>query len=64
MLTSAHVVCDAETIGVYRPGWPEVFRGRVVWRGTSGGRDDAALVEITDGRWQPPGGAAVRWGSW
>src|SRR2546423_1794914 len=38
------------------------WRGRVVWRGTPGGRDDAALVEVDDPRWRPRLGTGVRWG--
>ncbi|MFC9327375.1 tetratricopeptide repeat protein [Kitasatospora sp. NPDC057015] len=62
VLTSAHVVRDAATVEVYKPGSAGTYRGRVVWRGTSGGRDDAALVQVTDERWNPPGDAAARWG--
>jgi tetratricopeptide (TPR) repeat protein len=37
-------------------------RGVVVWRGTPGGRDDAALVQIDDPAWRPPPGSAPPWG--
>ncbi|MCF2533180.1 tetratricopeptide repeat protein [Yinghuangia soli] len=36
--------------------------GRVVWRGTPGGVDDVALVEITDPAWQSRARRPVRWG--
>ncbi|MCG6497815.1 tetratricopeptide repeat protein [Kitasatospora sp. A2-31] len=62
VLTSAHVVREAETVELYRPGGGATYRGRVVWRGRSGGRDDAALVEVTDERWCPPRSASTRWG--
>ncbi|MFC0111571.1 tetratricopeptide repeat protein [Kibdelosporangium aridum] len=63
VLTSAHVVGEAGTeVVVFRPGHPDTVRGSVVWRGTPGGRDDAALVRleraIVDGGVLP----RVRWG--
>lgn len=63
VLTSAHVVgrCGG-SVGVFQPGRDAVSAGTVVWSGTPGGRDDAALVRIEDTSWQPPAGAAVRWG--
>ncbi|MGZ2360923.1 tetratricopeptide repeat protein [Streptomyces sp. 372A] len=45
---------------VFRPGRDGVRGGRVVWCGTPGGRDDAALVLLDDAAWSAPG--AVRWG--
>jgi hypothetical protein len=63
VLTSAHVTGpEGAAVQVFHPGRPKVYAGRVVWRGTPGGRDDAALVAITDAAWTPPAGAAVRWG--
>ncbi|MFE2722451.1 tetratricopeptide repeat protein [Kitasatospora sp. NPDC059327] len=61
VLTSAHVVCDASVVPLGRPG-AVLVPGTVVWRGTGGGRDDAALVRVDDPRWQPPHGTAPRWG--
>ncbi|MFJ5117631.1 tetratricopeptide repeat protein [Kitasatospora sp. NPDC088548] len=62
VLTSAHVVGRATTVRLYRPGEEPLYDGVVVWCGTPGERDDAALVLVDDGRWYPPGGAKVRWG--
>ncbi|MFI5591668.1 trypsin-like peptidase domain-containing protein [Amycolatopsis sp. NPDC051758] len=73
VLTAAHVVEGRSTVDVFRPGRPEVVTGSVVWSGTPGGRDDAALISVppfadVDGpvRWgravtRRPG---VRWESW
>ncbi|MGW2397445.1 tetratricopeptide repeat protein [Kitasatospora sp. NPDC001664] len=63
VLTSAHVVARAgERVQVFRPGGAGRVGGRVVWCGTPGGRDDAALVLLDDdSAWQAPG-AVVRWG--
>ncbi|MFJ3673831.1 tetratricopeptide repeat protein, partial [Streptomyces sp. NPDC090106] len=45
VLTSAHVVPPVGgTVRVYRPGRPDSWQAVVVWRGTPGGRDDAALL--------------------
>ncbi|MFE9831591.1 hypothetical protein ACFYPK_23495 [Streptomyces halstedii] len=62
MLTSAHVAGQAgERVEVFRPGHDGVRGGRVVWCGTPGGRDDAALVLLDDGTaWSSPG--VVHWG--
>ncbi|WP_433727994.1 tetratricopeptide repeat protein [Nocardia sp. CA-129566] len=61
MLTSAHVVDAYGAVAmVFRPGRAGQFVGHVVWRGTPGGRDDAALVEIDDPEWTPVEGAARR----
>ncbi|MQS08448.1 tetratricopeptide repeat protein, partial [Streptomyces alkaliphilus] len=64
VLTSAHVVPDTGgTVRLFRPGRAEVWHGEVVWRGSPGGRDDAALLRIGDPGWQPPPGPpGVRWG--
>ncbi|MFJ9646409.1 acyl carrier protein [Streptomyces sp. NPDC101206] len=63
VLTSAHVAArEGGEVEVFRPGGGREFVGRTVWRGTPGGRDDAALVLVTDDDWQPPLGAGVRWG--
>ncbi|WP_279578617.1 hypothetical protein [Streptomyces sp. Tu 3180] len=71
MLTSAHVVTVPEQeavapvgrrVEVFHPGGDHVLNGVVVWCGTAGGRDDAALVLVEDDpRWGAPV-AAVRWG--
>ncbi|MGW2651905.1 tetratricopeptide repeat protein [Streptomyces sp. NPDC001393] len=47
---------------LFHPGSKATFGGMVVWCGTPGGRDDAALVYVDDMAWQPPAGAGVRWG--
>ncbi|MCX4451572.1 tetratricopeptide repeat protein [Streptomyces sp. NBC_01789] len=62
VLTSAHVAAGAgERVEVFRPGRDGVCGGRVVWCGTPGGRDDAALVLLDDDpAWSWPG--VVRWG--
>jgi hypothetical protein len=62
VLTSAHVVgqCGAQAM-VFRPGRAGSYVGRVVWCGTPGGRDDAALVAVDDPDWTPVDGV-VRWG--
>ncbi|MER6825008.1 tetratricopeptide repeat protein [Streptosporangium sp. NPDC000563] len=62
-LTSAHVVGDvgtgAEVFGLRQ----EPVRAEVVWRGTPGGRDDAALITIDDPLWRVPAGRPlVQWG--
>ncbi|MEU3883062.1 tetratricopeptide repeat protein, partial [Streptomyces californicus] len=63
MLTSAHVVARAgELVQVFQPGGAGMLSGRVVWCGTPGERDDAALVLLDDDPdWQVPE-AVVRWG--
>ncbi|MFE3717726.1 tetratricopeptide repeat protein [Streptomyces cyaneofuscatus] len=63
VLTSAHVAARrGELVQVFRPGGTAVSGGVVVWCGTPGGRDDAALVEVDDAGWRPPAGAGARWG--
>ncbi|MFD9407951.1 trypsin-like peptidase domain-containing protein [Streptomyces sp. NPDC059989] len=63
VLTSAHVVGPAgDEANLFLPGRSGSFRGRVVWRGTPGGRDDAALVQVTSATWVPAAGRPVRWG--
>ncbi|WP_344894761.1 tetratricopeptide repeat protein [Actinomadura meridiana] len=47
---------------VFFPGREGVFDATVVWRGTPGGRNDAALLRVDDTSWQAPAGAGVRWG--
>ncbi|MGV9601911.1 tetratricopeptide repeat protein [Streptosporangium sandarakinum] len=63
VLTSAHVTGPAGTaVRVFHPGRTGVYGGAVVWAGTAGGRDDAALVAVEDPAWEPPAGGVVRWG--
>ncbi|MCT2583346.1 tetratricopeptide repeat protein [Actinophytocola gossypii] len=63
VLTSAHVVGAEGGETHVRPlGGADRYRATVVWRGTPGGRDDAALVLVEDPRWRPPTGSGVRWG--
>ncbi|WP_240677884.1 tetratricopeptide repeat protein, partial [Actinacidiphila soli] len=63
VLTSAHAVpAPGGTVSLFRPGQVDRWSATVVWRGTPGGRDDAALVRVDDPAWAPPPGAPVRWG--
>lgn len=63
VLTSAHVVGPAGAeVSLFFPGRDVDFGARVVWRGTPGGRDDAALVRADPDGWSPPTGRPVRWG--
>ncbi|WP_073816182.1 tetratricopeptide repeat protein [Kitasatospora sp. CB01950] len=62
VLTSAHVIEGAAAVPVYRPGDRQPVTAVVVWHGTSGGRDDAALLQVADRRRQSAGTAGVRWG--
>ncbi|MFB7678367.1 tetratricopeptide repeat protein [Kitasatospora purpeofusca] len=63
MLTSAHVTGPVGTrVKVFHPAGSGTAQGRVVWSGTPGGRDDAALVLVHDSdHWRPPT-TPVRWG--
>ncbi|MGW2823721.1 P-loop NTPase, partial [Streptomyces sp. NPDC001443] len=71
VLTSAHVVTVprqervaplGRRVQVFHPGGDRALDGGVVWCGTSGGRDDAALVLVDDNPgWSAPV-APVRWG--
>ncbi|MFJ7423841.1 hypothetical protein ACIQXD_35405 [Streptomyces uncialis] len=56
MLSSAHVTGAAgKRVKVFHPGAGGDAGGTVVWAGTPGGRDDAALVLVDDSpHWQPP----------
>ncbi|MFE9257307.1 tetratricopeptide repeat protein [Streptomyces sp. NPDC006879] len=63
VLTSAHVVSTVGAgVEVFRPGGVGSFEGAVVWCGSPGARDDAALVHVGDGAWRPLSGAVTRWG--
>ncbi|WP_158715630.1 trypsin-like peptidase domain-containing protein, partial [Streptomyces sp. NRRL S-481] len=63
VLTSAHVApALGESAEFFQPGRTLQYSARVVWRGTPGGRDDAALLLIDDPAWQPVQSPAVRWG--
>ncbi|MFE9426353.1 tetratricopeptide repeat protein [Kitasatospora sp. NPDC006697] len=59
ILTAAHVVGTEGTVRLFRPG-SGALPATVVWRGT--GRLDAALLHVTDERWQWAGTAGTRWG--
>ncbi|MFD9240423.1 tetratricopeptide repeat protein [Streptomyces sp. NPDC059556] len=63
MLSSAHVTGSAGTrVKVFHPGAGGDAGGTVVWAGTPGGRDDAALVVVDDSpHWRPPT-VPVVWG--
>ncbi|MFB7423671.1 tetratricopeptide repeat protein, partial [Streptomyces hydrogenans] len=62
MLTSAHVAAGAGgRVKVFRPGTSGTWGGVVVWCGTPGGRDDAALILLDDDPAQSSP-EAVRWG--
>ncbi|MBM2615059.1 serine protease [Actinoplanes sp. LDG1-06] len=62
VLTSAHVasVVDAP-IEVITADNEATYAGSVRWRGSAGGRDDVALVEIDDADW-PEYPVPTRWG--
>lgn len=61
VLTSAHVAGAAGgRVTVFHPGADGTAPGTVVWCGTPGGRDDAALVRVDDGPLPPA--RPVRWG--
>ncbi|MFF4900173.1 tetratricopeptide repeat protein [Streptomyces sp. NPDC001068] len=63
VLTSAHVVpAPGERVEFFQPGRSMRYAATVVWRGTPGGRDDAALLLVDDPAWQPLRNAVVRWG--
>ncbi|WP_203901544.1 tetratricopeptide repeat protein, partial [Virgisporangium aliadipatigenens] len=63
VLTSAHVVPPVgAAVGVRTVTGREEFTAVVVWRGTPGGRDDAALLRVDDPAWPSLRGRAVRWG--
>ncbi|WP_327259810.1 tetratricopeptide repeat protein [Streptomyces sp. NBC_01240] len=63
MLTSAHVVArTAVRVEVFQPGGVHTWGGVVVWCGTPGGRDDAALVLLDDDPHRQAPAGAVRWG--
>ncbi|MFE7792518.1 tetratricopeptide repeat protein [Streptomyces sp. NPDC057460] len=63
VLASAHVVpAQGGSVGFFRPGRMEQYTAKVVWRGTPGGRDDAALLLIVDPTWHPLKSPAVQWG--
>ncbi|MFD3819810.1 hypothetical protein ACFWRZ_32515, partial [Streptomyces rubiginosohelvolus] len=63
VLSSAHVTGAAGTrVKVFHPGAGGDAGGTVVWAGTPGGRDDAALVLVDDSpHWRPPT-VPVVWG--
>ncbi|MGW4807640.1 tetratricopeptide repeat protein, partial [Kitasatospora sp. NPDC004272] len=64
VLTSAHAVpAPGGRVPVFRPGRAAEHPARVLWRGTPGGRDDAALLLVEDPAWTPPAsGTPLRWG--
>ncbi|MEU7824821.1 tetratricopeptide repeat protein [Catellatospora sp. NPDC049133] len=63
LLTCAHAVGPVGSrVRVFRPADQPQFDAVVVWRGTSGGRDDGALVAVDDPRWTSTPDVAVRWG--
>lgn len=63
VLTSAHVVArTAVRVEVFQPGAVHTWGGVVVWCGTPGGRDDAALVLLDDDPHRQALAGAVRWG--
>ncbi|WP_435113705.1 tetratricopeptide repeat protein [Nocardiopsis synnemataformans] len=62
VLTSAHVVPEpGGAVTFFTATGDTVYTGTVAWRGAPHGRDDAALVEITDTAWPAPP-VRVRWG--
>ncbi|MFJ1767855.1 tetratricopeptide repeat protein [Amycolatopsis sp. NPDC088138] len=62
VLTSAHVVAEVgASVSVFHPGRPGEFTATVLWCGTPGGEDDAALVAVEDDAWETAPGQAG-WG--
>nr|WP_269781526.1 tetratricopeptide repeat-containing serine protease family protein [Nocardia bovistercoris] len=52
VLTSAHVVPETGgAVTVTQPARTTTYTAVVVWRGTPDGKDDAALVQVTDPAW-------------
>lgn len=63
VLTCAHVTVEVgQSVQVFPAGASRTFTGEVVWRGTAGGRDDAALVRVADRDWVAPEGRGPGWG--
>ncbi|MFE5517389.1 tetratricopeptide repeat protein [Streptomyces virginiae] len=63
VLTAAHVAGPVGTrVEVFHPGGQGSSGGTVVWCGTPGGRDDAALVAVDEEQWWKPPTAPLRWG--
>ncbi|WP_189275265.1 tetratricopeptide repeat protein [Kitasatospora griseola] len=61
VLTSAHVVRGDGPVEVFRPAGAGPVGAEVLWCGTPGGRDDAALLLVDESLWSRPPGP-VRWG--
>ncbi|MEE2037593.1 tetratricopeptide repeat protein [Nocardiopsis sp. CT-R113] len=62
VLTSAHLVSNlGGQVHVHTATDHEPRTGRVVWRGTPTGHDDAALVHVTDPEWAEHA-VTTRWG--
>uniref|UniRef100_UPI00037069D6 tetratricopeptide repeat protein n=1 Tax=Nocardiopsis valliformis TaxID=239974 RepID=UPI00037069D6 len=62
VLTSAHLVPEAGgRVQVHTATDHQPHTGRVVWRGTPKGHDDAALVHVTDPGWSQRS-VITRWG--
>ncbi|WP_157815354.1 tetratricopeptide repeat protein [Kitasatospora sp. CB02891] len=61
VLTSAHVVHGDGPVEVFRPAGAGPVGAEVLWCGTPGGRDDAALLLVDESLWSRPPGP-VRWG--
>ncbi|MFF0390055.1 hypothetical protein ACFYS8_15420 [Kitasatospora sp. NPDC004615] len=60
-MTSAHVVGGDGPLEVFQPAGAGPVGAEVLWCGTPGGRDDAALLLLDESLWaEPPG--PVRWG--
>ncbi|MFF9585647.1 tetratricopeptide repeat protein [Streptomyces achromogenes] len=63
VLTSAHLVREnGARVELFRPRHDGTHAGEVVWCGTPHGRDDAALVRVTDSAWPERAGRPLRWG--
>ncbi|MEE1765327.1 tetratricopeptide repeat protein [Streptomyces sp. SP18BB07] len=63
VLTSAHVAPEPGIpVTLFKPGQPDQWEATVIWRGTPGGRDDAALIRVDGTSWVPPRSPPVRWG--
>lgn len=62
VLTSAHTTPEVgQRVMLFAAGEAGSVTGMVVWRGTPGGGDDAALVDVDDPAWRPRQGT-VGWG--
>jgi tetratricopeptide (TPR) repeat protein len=63
VLCSAHCVGAVDSmVSIYLAGDPRVYSATVIWQGTAGSRDDAALVLVGDSWWPSRAGGTVTFG--